>query len=195
MADEEPPRKRARVAGPALPPGFARPDSSDSDDDADAATGPAPPPAAAAAAASDSFGPALPPHLQAARRAHIGPAPPPAAAGPSIGPPQPRASGDDAASIGPALPPHLQRGGGNIGPALPPGMAPANDDDDDDDDDAFGPMPVSAEVADALERESRIRDFEERTRRAEDSLKPVQPSTSRLPRPFTFFFFFFFFFF
>ncbi|WVF65746.1 hypothetical protein IAT40_000478 [Kwoniella sp. CBS 6097] len=144
--------------GPALPPHLAH--LAGNGARSPSPEGPAPPPAGPAVPAAnadeeeeedddDDFGPALPPHLAAARKAK--------AAGPSLPP------------AGPSLP--------SAGPSRPSGVAaPARPSyyDDDSDDDVIGPMPVQASgeeesgsaVKEFLEREERMR------KAAEEKNKP-----------------------
>ncbi|KAJ3148633.1 hypothetical protein HDU86_007388 [Geranomyces michiganensis] len=99
---------------------------------------------------SDSFGPALPPHLAAAKK----------------GQPPPQQQTHRRPVAGPAAPP-------------PPGYVPpthinnarSDDDDDDDDDDILGPMPPPAAASTAgttTDLDDRIAEFEDRANRARE---------------------------
>ncbi|OCF30574.1 hypothetical protein I316_07775 [Kwoniella heveanensis BCC8398] len=143
--------------GPALPPHLAH--LAGNGDRSPSPEGPAPPTTAGPAGPSaagqddeeddDDFGPALPPHLLAARKANK-------VAGPTLDP------------VGRPLP--------SAGPsrASPPPGPSYGYDDDDSDDDVIGPMPVQASGEE--ETGSAVREFLEREERmrkaAEEKIKP-----------------------
>ncbi|KAJ3169022.1 hypothetical protein HDU87_000896 [Geranomyces variabilis] len=103
---------------------------------------------------SDSFGPALPPHLAAAKKAQPSPPQPP-----------PQQQQRRRPVAGPAAPPPP----GYVPPSSPP---PTHTHSDDDDDDVLGPMPpppaATASLSSTTDLDDRIAEFEERARRARE---------------------------
>lgn len=158
--------------GPALPPHLAhlagRADNSDEDLAGPSLPRSTTPPAAPAAdqggddeSEDDSFGPALPPHLLAARKAAIGPSRPPAGA--EV--PAPAVAGPSRPYSSPS-PPRInsRQAGPSVGPARPPA---AYDDNDDDSDDEIGPRPDAAVLSGGSGRaeKSAVQEFLEREER------------------------------
>lgn len=107
----------------------------------------------------DEAGPALPPHILAARKAGVAPSP-------AVGPQRPPVAGPSRPPAGPSRP--------VAGPSLPPPQSRYQLDSDSDDD-VVGPRPSAPGEDDGY---SAVRDFEERERRwakeREEAAKPKE---------------------
>ena len=159
--------------GPALPPHLQKKRAATPESEAE--SGP-PPKARSRSPSPDQAGPALPPHILAARRAKAQAQASASSSSSSSSPQVASASNESKKAYGPTLPGSVApvtaaATAPTLAPALPPRPAYAGyeDDDDDDDDDDVGPRPEMAyrgdqpgdAVREFLEREERVNKLRE----------------------------------